>query len=57
MSSDLKKPSKSITPGTFSMVGISIVIYLTAPVVFAVVMPKETLIGDYHAMRHLLVIG
>jgi hypothetical protein len=57
MSSDLKKPSKSIMLGTFSAVGISIVIYLTAAVVFAAVMPKETLIGDYHAMRHVAVIG
>ncbi|MFO8164079.1 MAG: hypothetical protein ACQEQO_07995 [Thermodesulfobacteriota bacterium] len=57
MSSDLKEPSKSITLGTFSAVGISIVLYLTAAVMFAAVMPKETLIGDYHAMRHVAVIG
>jgi amino acid transporter len=56
MSGDLKEPSKSIALGTFAAVGISIVIYLTAAVVFAAVMPKEALSGDYHAMWHVAVI-
>jgi len=57
MSGDLKEPSKSIALGTFAAVGISIVIYLTVAVVFAAVMPKEALSGDYHAMWHVAVFG
>jgi len=57
MSGDLKEPSKSLTKGTFAAVGISIGIYLTAAVVFAAVMPQETLRGDYHVMSHVAVIG
>ena len=57
VSGDLKDPSKSIALGTFAAVGISIVVYLTVAVVFAAVMPKEVLSGDYHAMRHVAVVG
>ena len=57
MSGDLKEPSKSISLGTFTAVGISIVIYLTVTVVFAAVMSREALTGDYYAMWHVAIIG
>lgn len=57
MSGDLKEPSKSIALGTFTAVGVSIVIYLSVATVFAAVMPKEELSQDYEAMKHVASVG
>ena len=57
MSGDLREPSKSITLGTFAAVGISIVIYLSAAIVFAAVMPKGDLSRNYGAMKQVAVVA
>ncbi len=53
MSGDLKNPGSSLPVGTFMAVGISIIIYFGAAVVFAGVLPKEMLIQDYNAMKRV----
>ncbi len=56
MSGDLKDPGKSLPLGTFLAVGLSIVIYVGAALVFAASVSRETLIGDYSAMRQAAFI-
>lgn len=51
MSGDLKNPGKSLPLGTFSAVGISILVYFGVAAVFAGVLPNEVLAGDYYAMK------
>ncbi|MGM0453102.1 MAG: amino acid permease [Thermodesulfobacteriota bacterium] len=53
MSGDLKDPGKSLPRGTFAAVGISIVIYITAAVLFAASLPQDILSGDYGAMKRV----
>jgi amino acid transporter len=53
MSGDLKNPGSSLPLGTFMAVGISILVYFGAAVVFAGVLPKEMLIQDYNAMKRV----
>ena len=53
MSGDLKNPGRSLPRGTFLAVGVSLVIYVAAAVVFAAAVPGETLVGDYGAMRRV----
>jgi len=57
MSGDLKDAGKSLPMGTFFAVGISIMVYFGAAVVFAGVMPADVLAGDYGAMKRVALIG
>jgi len=57
MSGDLKDPGKSLPLGTFMAVGVSIVVYFGAAVVFGAALPAEKLIGDYGAMQQVAVVG
>ena len=50
MSGDLKDPGKSLPIGTFMAVGISILVYFGAAMVFAGALPQDVLAGDYDAM-------
>ena len=50
MSGDLKDPGKSLPTGTFMAVGISILVYFGAAMVFAGALPQDVLAGDYDAM-------
>ncbi len=50
MSGDLKTPGESLSRGTFLAVGLSILIYFGAAVVFAASVPTRTLRLDYGAM-------
>ena len=51
MSGDLKDAGKSLPLGTFLAVGVSILVYFCAAVVFAASLPGQTLIQDYEAMK------
>jgi len=57
MSGDLKDAGKSLPMGTFFAVGISIMVYFGAAVVFAGAMPADVLAGDYGAMKRVALIG
>jgi amino acid transporter len=50
MSGDLKDPGRSLPLGTLLAVGLSILVYLCAAVVFAGSLPQEELMRDYEAM-------
>ena len=50
MSGDLENPGKSLPRGTFLAVGLSILVYFGAAVVFAASVPARTLRLDYGAM-------
>ncbi len=50
MSGDLKNPGKSLPLGTFLAVGISIVVYFGAAILFAGVLPREIMARDYSSM-------
>ncbi len=47
MSGDLKDAGHSLPQGTFIAVGVSIVVYFFAAIVFAAVLPSETLMSEY----------
>jgi amino acid transporter len=51
MSGDLKDPGKSLPLGTFLAVGISILVYFGAALLFAGTMPNAALFHDYTAMK------
>jgi hypothetical protein len=53
MSGDLKDPGKSLPWGTFSAVGLSILVYFGVAIVFAGVMPNDQLTRDYAAMKRV----
>lgn len=53
MSGDLKDPGKSLPLGTFLAVGVSIVVYFGAAVVFSGALPNRELSADYSAMFHI----
>ncbi len=53
MSGDLKDPGRSLPRGTFSAVGLSIVVYFLAAVVFAASLDQRDLISDYRAMQRV----
>lgn len=57
MSGDLKDAGRSLPLGTFLAVGISIIIYFSAAIVFAAVLPAETLAGDYASMQRVAIVG
>lgn len=53
MSGDLRDAGRSLPLGTFAAVGVSLVIYLAAALVFAAALPQSMLLGDYHAMSRV----
>ncbi|MEJ2724188.1 MAG: amino acid permease [Deltaproteobacteria bacterium] len=57
MSGDLKDPGKSLPLGTFSAVGISILVYFAVAVVFAGTLPGAELSSDYGAMGRVAALG
>ena len=57
MSGDLKDPGKSLPPGTFAAVGLSIVVYFISAVLFAASLPNKVLISDYEAMNKVAFFG
>jgi amino acid transporter len=57
MSGDLKDPGKSLPSGTFSAVGLSIVIYFAVAILFAGSASREMLAGEYGAMKRVASIG
>ncbi|MFP4533716.1 MAG: amino acid permease [Desulfobacterales bacterium] len=56
MSGDLKDPGKSLPNGTFAAVGVSIVVYFAAAVVFAASLPGDILATEYNAMKRVAAI-
>jgi amino acid transporter len=56
MSGDLKDPGRSLPLGTLLAVGLSILIYLLAAVVFAGALPQQELVRDYAAMGRVALI-
>ncbi len=57
MSGDLKDPGKSLPRGTFTAVGVSIIIYFLSAVVFAAAFPADVLMGDYEAMKRVAYLA
>jgi len=57
MSGDLKDPGESLPRGTFLAVGVSIVVYFLAALVFAAVLPADVMIGDYGAMKRVAYLA
>jgi hypothetical protein len=57
MSGDLKDPGKSLPLGTFLAVGISLVVYFGAAVVFSASLPGDILAGDLGAMERVSSYG
>ena len=57
MSGDLKDPGRSLPIGTFAAVGLSILVYFGAAIVFAGVLPNAELSVDYLAMRRIAAFG
>jgi amino acid transporter len=53
MSGDLRDPGKSLPRGTFAAVGLSIVVYVGAAIVFAGAAENRDLVVDYDAMRRI----
>lgn len=57
MSGDLKDPGKSLPRGTFTAVGISIIVYFVSAVVLAAALPADVLMGDYGALKRVAYLG
>ncbi len=57
MSGDLKDAGKSLPFGTFTAVGVSILVYFLAAIVFAATLPTETLMGEYGSMKRVAAVG
>lgn len=55
MSGDLKDPGKSLPIGTFLAVGVSILIYVAAAVLFCGALPQTVMQNDYGAMGRVSV--
>jgi amino acid transporter len=56
MSGDLRDPGKSLPAGTFAAVGLSLLVYLGAAVVFAGSLPGPILVSDYHSMKRVATL-
>jgi amino acid transporter len=56
MSGDLKDAGKSLPLGTFLAVGLSILVYFSAAIVFAASLPAETLMSDYASMKRVAAV-
>ena len=50
MSGDLRDPGRSLPAGTFAAVGLSIVVYVGAAVIFAGALPRAELVNAYDSM-------
>ena len=57
MSGDLKDAGRSLPRGTFTAVGLSIVVYFLAGIVFAATLPASTLMGEYDAMKRVSAVA
>ncbi|SHJ82729.1 transporter, cation-chloride cotransporter (CCC) family [Malonomonas rubra DSM 5091] len=57
MSGDLENPVKSLPLGTFLAVGVSILVYLAAAVIFAGNLQQDILINDYQAMNRVAFVS
>jgi amino acid transporter len=57
MSGDLKDAGHSLPQGTFIAVGVSIVVYFFAAIVFAAVLPSETLMSEYGSMKRVSAVA
>lgn len=57
MSGDLKDAGKSLPRGTFMAVGVSIVVYFLAAIVFAAALPASTLMNEYDAMKRISAVA
>ena len=57
MSGDLKDPGKSLPLGTFAAVGLSIIVYFIASLLFAAALPADVMISDYGAMKKVAYIA
>ncbi len=51
MSGDLASPGRSIPLGTFTAVGLSVLVYFGAAFLFAATLPNQVLVRDYEAMK------
>jgi amino acid transporter len=56
MSGDLKDPGKSLPMGTFAAVGLSLLVYFGAAILFAGSLPGSILVGDYHSMKRVATL-
>ncbi len=56
MSGDLEDPGKSLPVGTLTAVGMSILVYFAAAIVFAGTVPQEDLMHDYYAMKRVALV-
>jgi amino acid transporter len=56
MSGDLKDAGKSLPLGTFWAVGLSILVYFLAGIIFAASQPADILMRDYGAMKRVAAI-
>ena len=56
MSGELKDPGRSLPLGTFAAVGLSILVYFLAAVVFAASVDQQVLISDYGAMQRVAAV-
>ncbi len=57
MSGDLKDAGRSLPFGTFLAVGVSIIVYFGAAIVFASAMPGNLLARDYEAMKRVALVA
>ncbi len=57
MSGDLADPGKSLPLGTFLAVGVSILVYLAATLIFSATLPNQQLASDYGAMKSIARYG
>ena len=56
MSGDLKDPGKSLPLGSFMAVGISLIIYFFAAILFAATSSRTDLINDYQVMQQIAFV-
>lgn len=57
MSGDVEDPAKSLPLGTFAAIGVAILVYGAAAVVFAAALPADVLGADYQAMGRVAALG
>lgn len=57
MSGDLQNPGKSLPLGTFLAVGLSILVYFAAALVFAGNLPQDVLTSDYQSMNRVAFVS
>ncbi|MBF0278804.1 MAG: amino acid permease [SAR324 cluster bacterium] len=56
MSGDLRDPGKSLPLGTFLAVGLSILVYFGAALIFAGSLPQNLMFSDYNAMNRVALL-